>query len=108
MILVIGHASQWDSLARALPIEAELRFVAFRALSCDLLRNQRPDLVVCRLIDPGYDAAEVARLLAEAGFDGRFWAVCHPVPNPDLVTAEIKQVLGEIEFELVMVSGRLS
>ena len=108
MILVIGQERVWGSLGRALPRDATLRFVAFPDLTCEFLQDVRPDLVICRLIDVGFDAAEVGQRLAAAGFEGRFRAVCHPLPNPSSIKAEITRVAGGIDFDLVMVAGRLS
>lgn len=99
VMLVIGSADNW---AKG-PDEgaSDYHFVDYRALGAEVLETLRPSVVLSALFGAGYDAMDVATRLRQMGFGGRYRAISDPLPNPDIVRAEIAQVAPGLDFDLL-------
>ena len=107
MILVIGDLDQWVAAGRPLP-DGEIAYAVVGDLNRALLRRLSPDLVLAPLSTPAFDAFEVARRLARAGYRGPFRAVTLPLPHPDLVRDEVAAVAPDLDFDLVVIERPLN
>ncbi|MEL6609417.1 MAG: hypothetical protein AAFO58_04180 [Pseudomonadota bacterium] len=76
---------------------------AFRDISPHLLSEVQPDTVVSPLCGPGFDAADLASLLQEAGFRGRYRAVTRAIPKPWVVLREVRSLAPELNFDIWVV-----
>ena len=87
------------------PCEAgRLVFVDYDALGAELLDRLRPDLVLSSILTPRFDAFDLARLLAGAGYRGRYRALTPRLPAPDLVRAEIRLNCPALDFDLLVIA----
>lgn len=79
-------------------------FIAFPDLTEALLAQHRPDVVLSPLVAPEFDCVEVAGLLAQSGFSGRYRAFAENLPRPDMVRCEIGQSFPDLDFDVLVVT----
>jgi hypothetical protein len=108
MILVIGELWRWEREGRRVPSMDGFRFVSFSTLSHAHLHDPRPELVVSALMGEEFDVVDVATRLSNLGYVGRYRAVMkQPLPDPDMVHDEVRQVAPQIDFGLLLLSDDL-
>lgn len=98
MILVTANLARWRRKGRRLPTLAGFAFIEPEAIAAATLKEV--DLVLSALMDDGFDALDVARRLAKAGFRGRYRAVTVPLPDPGAVLAEVRAEAPGLDFDL--------
>jgi hypothetical protein len=96
VMLVVGRVRQ-SAMLRPIP---GFHFRPFLAVNRRLLTELQPDVVLSALIADDFDAIELARLLQESGFSGRYRAVTEALPNRRAVVAEVRATVPEIDFDL--------
>ncbi len=96
VVLVVGHVSDRMSLPRI----PGFHFRPFHAINRQLLTLIQPDVVLSALIAQGFDAVDLARVLVDAGFDGRYRAVTEKIPNRRFVVAEVRATVPGVDFDL--------
>lgn len=101
--LIVGDAAAWLSAGRSLPDDPSLHYVSFDELSKRLLESVDPDIILTPLLGQGFDALDLAKILEEYQFKGRFRALCPKLPNPDLVMREIQSLCPSVDFDLFVV-----
>lgn len=85
-LLVIGHGP----LPGVIPAAARVDTLGFAALTAEVLRLYRPDLVVCPLFHPGHDAVAVIERLQDLAYPGAILVLSPALPRPDLVEQELR------------------
>ena len=76
-------------------------FLDFESFDAAMLRKLEPEHVISWLFCEHFDACDVARVLAAAGFAGRFSAHGPRLPNARAVAREIRSCFPTLAFELV-------
>jgi hypothetical protein len=104
--LIVGDAAAWLSAGRNLPNDPGLHYVSYDELTTTLLDQLSPDIVLAPLLGQGFDALDLAVMLADYGYKGRFRALCPKLPNPNLVLAEVKSLCPDIDFDLFVIDER--
>ncbi len=81
--------------------------IPFRALTKPFLAETKSTLVLGSLLSPQLDAMQIAERLGELGFSGTLRLLGPQLPNPTLVSREIRSASGskEIVVELVVLTG---
>jgi hypothetical protein len=74
-----------------------------RQLTADRLTGAMA--VLSPLVGPGFDAVDIALLLDRTGFVGYYFAFTQPLPNPQLVIAEVSAMAPLLSFEVVEVGA---
>lgn len=72
----------------------------FEALDAKRLAEFNPDTIISGLVTPDFDILDLAAKLAQLGFAGRLIALSTPLPNPQVIRAEVRAVSQEFQFEL--------
>jgi len=96
VVLVVGHIPDRTSLPRI----PGFHFRPFQEINRQLLVQLQPDVVLSALIGRNFDAVELARVLADSGFDGRYRAVTERIPNRRSVVSEVRATAPEVDFDL--------
>lgn len=102
--LVIGVVSEWLGSGKTLPKDPTLKYVALEDVTDDLLVDFKPEVVLSPLVGKGFDVIDVAVRLTSAGYTGRLRATTPDLPNPKLVSKEIRSVCPDIDFDLLVLS----
>lgn len=77
--------------------------IDFGEFDAAFLRQTRPDEVHCWLFCAEYDAIDIARILAEAGFRGVLRLRARPLPHGGMIRREIHRVCPGLRLRLDMV-----
>jgi hypothetical protein len=94
-----------DCDASTFPAGAQIVRIPFRALTKPFLVETKAVLVLGPLVSPQLDAMQIAERLGELGFKGILRLVGPALPNPALVSREIRSASGskDITVELTAV-----
>lgn len=95
--LTRDELSAWSG-ARVGP--AAMSFVEFSGLVRALSNLRQSDWVVTPLLSDGFDALDVAHLLAKLRFQGVLHVLIPPLPRPDVIRQELLQICREFTVEL--------
>ena len=72
-------------------------------IDAEMLARIRPDVVLSPLFSPGHDILDLARLLDRLGYQGPLRAYSPPLPNTAIVCAEVRQIWGPRDFDILEV-----
>lgn len=64
-----------------------------------------PALILSLLVTPAFDALDLARLLSQTGYRGRYLALVDRLPNPTLIRREVAAQSPGINFDVVILDG---
>lgn len=103
-VLVID-APEALPLIEALDPPPRVLAIRFRQLGVGLLALAQPDCVALPLLRPGFDALEVIEKLQALGYTGHICAFAPPLPDPDLVAAELQQAAAGLPLRLIIVGA---
>jgi hypothetical protein len=92
----------WLDRARLFSPEHRVLYVDFHELTPEMIVAIAPNLVVSPLVAISFDCIDLAVLLQEAGFNGRYRALSRPIPNPRLVRREINDLCPDVDFDLML------
>jgi hypothetical protein len=96
VMLVVGRIRD----PSALPRIPGFHFRTFTAVDGKLLASLNPEVVLSALIAPDFDAVDLARLLHDEGFRGRYRAVTVRLPNPAAIVSEVRAAVPGLDFDL--------
>lgn len=105
IMLVVGGQRNATRTGPMPPQIDGFHFAGFQDVTPELLAECNPDVVLSALMADRFDALDLARRLADAGYRGRYRAMTLALPNPDAVLAEVKAMAPEIDFELFVIDG---
>ena len=64
-----------------------------------------PVLVLSRLVTPEFDALDLARMLSQSGYRGRYLALVDRLPDANLIRKEVAAQSPGINFDVVILDG---
>lgn len=77
-------------------------------IDAQLLARVAPDVVLAPLFSPDHDILDLARLLDRAGYTGPLRAWSAPLPDSALVRAEVRQIWGARDFDILEVPRQMN
>lgn len=75
-------------------------------LSEELILRVSPDVVLAPLFSPDHDILDLARTLDRVGYKGPLRAYSQPLPNTAIVRAEVQQIWGDRDFEILEIPAK--
>ena len=89
-----------------LPPQAQIRRVCFDTLADELMTGPTaPALVLSPLLMPDFDALDMARVLAQCGYRGRYLALVDKLPSANLIRREVAAQSPGINFDVIVLDG---
>lgn len=86
--------------------ELEIRALPLSDLDQEPLTGpQAPALILSYLVTPVFDALDLARLLSDHGYRGRYLALCEHLPNPMLIRREVTAQSPGVNFDVIILDG---
>jgi hypothetical protein len=83
-----------------------IRSVPFEHLPEELLTGDKaPALVLSPLLTPAFDALDLARLLTQCGYRGRYLALVDRLPSANLIRREVAAQSPNINFDVIVLDG---
>lgn len=85
---------------------SEIRTVSLGDLPQErLVGHAAPTLILSLLVTPGFDALDLARMLSQCGYRGRYLALVDRLPNPTLIRREVAAQSPGINFDVIILDG---
>jgi hypothetical protein len=99
--LIIGDVSRWASEGRDIAGTDNVTYAGVDEVSRALLQSHDPEIILSPLVADSFDAFDVAAILADAQFTGRYRAVSHPTIAKAVIMSEIAQIAPELDFDII-------
>jgi len=99
------------AVLRALPPHVLQPGAKVRSITLDLLHDEvlagpgAPGLVLSPLLTPEFDALDLARMLSQSGYRGRYLALVARLPSANLIRREVAHQSPSIDFDVVVLDG---
>lgn len=100
VMLVIGNMRSWHPEGRMVPQLDGFHFVGFDDVTAALLRAVAPDVVLSSLMGEDFDALDLGRRLHDLGYDGRYRAITCGLPDPHVVSMEVRAAAPDLDFDI--------
>lgn len=85
---------------------SEIRTIGLAQLGAEVLTGVgAPALILSLLVTPGFDALDLARLLSQNGYRGRYLALVDRLPNPTLIRREVAAQSPGVNFDVIILDG---
>ncbi len=97
-ILVVGEVGP-DQLVTG-PTDGVI-VAAFSDVDAASLARWQPDIVLSPLVAAGFDCVDLARILSEAQFTGRYRVAATDLPDPGVVRREIRASFPALDFDVL-------
>jgi hypothetical protein len=100
-----------DASLLALPRHVLDPVATIRKITLELLPEQlltgpdAPDLVLSPLLTPQFDALDLARILSQCGYRGRYLALVDRLPSANLIRREVAAQSPNINFDVIVLDG---
>lgn len=89
-----------------LPPGSEIRSIDFETLpEARLSGVDAPALVLSPLLTPVFDALDLARMLTQGGYRGRYLALVDKLPSANLIRREVEAQSPTLNFDVVVLDG---
>lgn len=86
--------------------DLQIRRMRFEAVAeAHLSGASAPALVLSPLVTPEFDALDLARMLAQGGYRGRYLALVDRLPNSSLIRREVAAQSPTINFDVIVMDG---
>lgn len=72
---------------------------------CRLSGPGAPGLVLSPLLTPEFDALDLARILTQCGYRGRYLALVERLPSANLIRREVAAQSPNINFDVIVLDG---
>lgn len=82
-----------------------------RSVSIENLPEERltgetaPALVLSPLLTPAFDALDLARMLSQCGYRGRYLALVDKLPSANLIRREVEAQSPGLNFDVIVLDG---
>ncbi|NKX46037.1 hypothetical protein [Roseicyclus persicicus] len=86
--------------------DSRIRRIAYDRLADEALAGpEAPALVLAPLLTPVFDALDLARLLTQAGYRGRYLALVDRLPSANLIRREVAAQSPNLNFDVIILDG---
>jgi hypothetical protein len=83
-----------------------IRSVPIEHLAEEVLTGENaPALVLSPLLTPSFDALDLARLLTQCGYRGRYLALVDRLPSANLIRREVEAQSPNLNFDVIVLDG---
>lgn len=102
-ILVVGGIEQLLSGKPEIALLSDTVFCNINDLTPALLEHHQPHIILSPLVTAQFDVIDLAVLLGQLSFEGRFRALTAALPDPDIVLNEVRLECPALDFDLIIV-----
>ncbi len=99
--VAVGEPVEWSHAGNALP-DGGVAFVSIEEVTEALIALHAPTVVFSPVVARRFDCIDLAMLLSQIGYQGRYRAIAKDLPRPDLIEREVRQAFPNIDFAIVL------
>lgn len=100
-ILAVGELRQWHATGGWSVRNDKIAFIEFSELRTEVISLLNPDYVLSPTICRSFDCLDLAALLQNIGFRGKYRAVARELPNLEIVRREVRALCPAINFDFI-------
>jgi hypothetical protein len=100
-VLAVGDTQAWDVHGHGVPSDHHVVYVDFHDVGQDLMQRVSPRLVVSPILARNFDCVDLAELLGRLRFAGRYRAFGPQLPNPTMITREVRSLVPALDFDVM-------
>jgi hypothetical protein len=101
MLLLVGENSEAKNISPLGKAVSGVFYVDYTDLTPEVVRAVNPDLVMSPAISNSFDCLELAKLLEQTGFSGRYRVPSDNIPRPDIICREVRQSHPMVDFDIL-------
>lgn len=101
-VLAVGEAEEWLRRGNRIPSEGGIMFVSIDQMTGTFLARVSPGVVISPALSYRFDCIDLAQILYDAGYKGRYRAVTRDLPNPVMVEREIADLCPGLDFAILL------
>ncbi|RPE71505.1 hypothetical protein EDD53_0625 [Pacificibacter maritimus] len=101
MLLLVGERSQIKDIGTFGTAVSAVFYMDFLELTPDIVKAVNPDLVMSPAISNSFDCLELADLLEQTGFSGRYRVMTDDIPCPEIICREVRQRHPMVDFDVL-------
>lgn len=105
-ILVVGNIDPWLDANNELPLIKDTIFCVFSDMNAAFIEQHRPDMILSPLVTSQFDVMDLAIKLDQINYEGCFRAICAPLPDPEIILAEVRFECPALDFDLIVVNPK--
>lgn len=102
-ILVVGYVEQFLNAEPRLPHCSDTIYCVITDLTPAFLELHQPSIILSPLVTSQYDVLELAVLLDDLDYSGRFRALTPILPDPEIIVDEVRFECPALDFDLIYV-----
>ncbi len=103
-ILAVGEPTEWRKHGRLLPSENGIAFASFDDVTGILLGRICPTVIMSPVLAHRFDCIDLATVLHQLDFRGRYRAIASDMPDPEMIEREIKHLCPHLNFAVLQAS----
>jgi hypothetical protein len=103
--LTIGDTKTWLEQGKVIAAEHRVIYLDFNEVTPEMVLAIGPAVVMSPMLSNSFDCIDLACILQDAGFKGKYRALSRAIPNPKLVRREINDICPGLYFDLIVVDG---
>jgi len=101
-VLAVGDTDEWLRPNRSIPNDDAIAFASFQEITPELLDRLSPSCVLSPALSHRFDCIELAQVLSQYGYRGRYRAISAELPRPELVEREVAQLCPTLNFAILV------
>lgn len=101
-VLALGDVGLWRRVGSGVPESDEMCLSDIDQLTAGTLAKINPDLVLSPVVTARFDCLDVAHVLIALGYSRSYRAVARSLPNPLIVTREVKSSCPDLDFDILL------
>ncbi|MEM9970311.1 MAG: hypothetical protein AAF762_04335 [Pseudomonadota bacterium] len=101
-ILAVGDPAEWLRRGHRLPTDSSVAFASIDGVTPEALDRMSPTCVLSPALSHRFDCIDLAQILYAYGYKGRYRAMSHELPRPELVEREIAQLCPGLDFGILV------
>lgn len=106
LILVVGEVACGLSSGSNLPADSNFVFTSFNDITAQMIAAKKPEVILSPLLCPTFDCIDLAIILRNINYKGRYRIMAPALPKPKVILAEISVLCGNLDVELIFEKER--
>ena len=102
VVLAVGELGHWRNSGTILPWDSDIVFKQFGEINQSVLAELQPDVVVSPLLCRSFDFLDLAHVLCDFNFRGRYRVMIRKLPDPEIVLEEARALCPDLDIGFIV------
>lgn len=106
LILVVGEVARGLNPGCNLPADSCFIFANIHEITAAMIAVNKPEVILSPLLCPSFDCLDLALILSNINYNGRYRIMAPALPKPKVILAEIAMLCRSLDVEFIFDSER--